>query len=60
MTAKQQNYRNPYKLAEHHRKLARWMREQGVNEIDGQTAEALERTAEILEKAEDSNRGLGR
>ncbi len=60
MTEQTKQYRNPYRLAEVHREHARWMRAKGIAEIDGQTPEDMERTADLLEKAEDSNRGIGR
>lgn len=60
MTEQPQPYRNPYRLAELHREHAKWMRAEGIPEIGGQTPEDLERTADLLEKAEDNNRGIGR
>ena len=53
-------FRNAYKLAEHHRDFARWMRDNGHEKIGGETPEDFERKADRIEQHEDSLRGLRR
>lgn len=51
-------YRNPYRQAQHWRAFAKDMRERGIDQIEGQSPDDMDRLAEKLEAIEDKLRGL--